>query len=93
MCACLCSQYSKYSKFVDGGVGIRGCYLNYYEIVSEHLPYSISEDNYFIEPVLFLRPGDSNISFQAQLGYSLGSGVYVKSYPMIAGVGLNIRLK
>ncbi len=81
------------TKVFEGGIGFRTAYVNFYQVLGEGDEYSLSEDNLFLEPMVYLRVGAPNVKLHSQLGFSasLFSDYAFDYIPFIFNIGLTFR--
>lgn len=82
------------SNVFEGGIGFRTAYVSFYQVRGEADDYSLSEDNLFLEPIVYLRVGAPNVKVHSQLGFSasLFSDYAFDYVPFIFNIGLTFRL-
>lgn len=82
------------SKIFEGGLGFRASYVNFYRVKSNNFAYDFTEDNLFLEPIVYLRLGAPNIKLHSQIGFSasLFSDYSFDHIPFIVNLGLTFRL-
>lgn len=82
------------TNIFEGGLGFRTVYVNFYSVKSDRQNYSLSEDNLFLEPMIYLRIGAPNVKLHSQFGFSasLFSDYTFDYIPFIFNIGITIRL-
>lgn len=84
------TTFGAVSEYFDGGLSLRGTYLNFYKYSSDGTTFHNSFDEYFIEPVMFSRIGWKYIKFQTEFGFNihLGNSKFDDFSPFIFNMGL-----
>jgi hypothetical protein len=82
------------TDFFDGGLTLRGCYVNFYKYTYGGTDFSHKDDDFFFEPVLFARIGWKYIKFQTQFGLSVPMNDNLINYqPFMMSFGLHFNFR
>lgn len=82
------------SSFLEGGVALRGAYINFYKMHHD-LNLTVNKfDGLFIEPAVFLRIGGPVFKIQSQFGFTskLSNKKFLIYEPYILSIGFILRI-
>lgn len=82
------------SELFDGGLSLRGSYVNFYRYSHSETDYDQSNNQFLLEPVIFGRVGWKMVKFQTQIGLSIPLGdINIGNYQiLIFNLGLVCNL-